>query len=334
MNTTRLPVLALTLLAISLPLATAPLEITTGLALFACIIGRRIAPNPWLLPALLWVGAWLIAALPHGTAVAIQALGFGWALIALVIVPPLAARVDREFIVRRGLEAAAVVGLIALGQRLLSGDPASGGFSHHLTLAYALIPPLAVACAKGRWLETTAIAAGILATGSEGAVIPMAVAIIASRSGRPVATAAVGATLLVGALLLAHGDVQVGERAVLWTGSAEVVFEHPEGTGPTRFEPLAQIAFERLQPGMWFPYHAHDAALQQAGVAGIAGLIAMVWMGVCVFRQGHPAAVAGIAALAVAGLTQDVWGDLEVLRSGTFWLALLSSEVITPAKEP
>ena len=321
-----LPLLALTLLAICLPIAMAPLEIAMAITLTVCLACGRWTPNPWLQPTLLWIGAWLLAAVPHGSPVIIESLGFGWALTALVVVPPLVGLTDRDFVIRRGIEAAALIAIVALLQRLTTGQAASAGFSHHLTLAYALLPPLAVATARGQWREVIAIGAGILATGSEGAVIPFAVAILASRTKRPVATALIGAVLLLGALFIAQDSNQVAERAVLWTGSVDVVLNHPQGTGATRFEPLAQIAFEGLRPGMWFPYHAHDATLQQAGVAGVAGLIAMVWMGVCVFRRGHPAAVAGIAALTVAGLTQDVWGDLEVIRSGTFWLALLSSD--------
>ena len=199
-----LPLLALTLLAICLPIATAPLEIAMAITLTVCLACGRWTPNPWLQPTLLWIGAWLLAAVPHGSPVIIESLGFGWALTALVVVPPLVGLTDRDFVIRRGIEAAALIAIVALLQRLTTGQAASAGFSHHLTLAYALLPPLAVATARGQWREVIAIGAGILATGSEGAVIPFAVAILASRTKRPVATALIGAVLLLGALFIAQ----------------------------------------------------------------------------------------------------------------------------------
>ena len=50
--------------------------------------------------------------------------------------------------------------------------------------------------------------------------------------------------------------------------------------------------------------------------------IAWAWLGVELWRRGGRSGRATLAALAVGGLTQDVLGDLEVIRVLSAWVLL------------
>ena len=107
------------------------------------------------------------------------------------------------------------------------------------------------------------------------------------------------------------------QRALLWTGGLAVHW--PAGEGGWLNQAILQ--WDRLQPGFWFPYHAHDGMIQVWGVLGPSGLGALIWLLASLFRGPAAAAMVGVL---VGCLTQNVFGDLEVARSLWFWCMVLT----------
>ena len=59
---------------------------------------------------------------------------------------------------------------------------------------------------------------------------------------------------------------------------------------------------------------------------GIGGWIAWSWLLVLLWKHTSTAGKAAIAAMAVGGLTQDTFGDLEVIRTLCAWCLLEPSD--------
>ena len=120
---------------------------------------------------------------------------------------------------------------------------------------------------------------------------------------------------------------------MLWSTGAALAAEQPLGTGPLGFrEPAARVQ-EALEPGFYFPLHAHDAALQVASLAGFGALLAWVWLGTTLWQQTDRAGRAALAALLVGGLTQDTFGDLEVVRALLAWAMLSGNPPARPVSD-
>jgi|GEM_PF-2776644 len=311
----RLDDVLVALLLLALPLSTAALEIATALALIAALATpsrRARLAHPLLLPAVALALVW-VAAIPLSGDVR-EGFGQVWVLAPLLAVPAL--RPDPR-VVALGVGAAGVAAAWAVGQAL-GGHPGTGGFSHHLSLAYALLPPLGVAVARGWAVPAVLLVAGVLATRSVGVLPALAATLYAARAGRPAVAAVVGAAVTVLLLPLAP-PTELAERAVLWTGGLTLL-DAP--VGPGAYAGASALAYDALQPGFWFPNHAHDSAVQLLAVVGPAGLAAMAWLVARALRVGGRGAAAGLAGVLVGVLTQDVFGDLEVSRACWTWLAL------------
>lgn len=311
----------LVLLMLVLPLGTSALEIGTGLALAGALVVLARQPQRWtqrslsavVIPALM-IGAALQAAAPG-----MMALGKLWPLALVLAVPLLADEDLREQAIRAGLFSAAAVGV---GSLLLAGGwPARGPFSHHLTLGYALIPPLALALHRRAWLASAAIAAGVLASASSGPLLSAAL-VVATLWWAPSTMLAAGLVIsLVLISALVHQPALV-ERAVLWTSGAAVATEGILGVGPEAVRSAAAAAQERISPGFYFPLHAHDAALQAASMAGIGVWAGWAWLLWSLWQRSGSGGRAALVGIVVGGLTQDTLGDLEVVRALCAWVLI------------
>lgn len=318
------------LLLAALPLSTAAMEVACALALALALTGpsrTAFLAAPWARPALAVAAVWVLASPISGQWR--EGLGHAWVLAPLVALPALARSPRAEVV---GLWAAAGAGGWALVQAL-TGAPERAGFSHHLTLAYALLPPLGVALTRRAWAPAALVFVGILASGSRGALPALLTTLVAVPWGRrPVPAAAAwlgGALLTVGLLATAAPADDLRQRAILWTGGLTVAATGP--VGPGAYPQASAGAYEALSPGFWFPNHAHDSAVQVLAVLGPAGLVATVWLCVAALGVGGGAA-AGLAGVLVGALTQDVLGDLEVARAAWVWLALASVSPAHPDK--
>lgn len=317
----RVDTLAVGLLLVSLPLGTAPLEVATGLtALLAAArtrsLGLRAAWSgapPWVPFAGILALTHLLSALASGDLRA--GLGQGWPLVPLVALPLL--RPDPR-VATAGVLAAVAAGGWGLAQAL-DHRVATAGFSHHLTLAYALLPPFGWAAAHGRWGACAVLAAGVLATTSVGAVVPLAATFVAARRTRP-ALAWLGGAAAFLLLLPAALPDELRQRAVLWTAGLELAATGPVGAGG--YPEAVDVAQDRLVPGFHFPNHAHDSAIQVLATGGWPALLALVGLVTTGLIRGHPAGGAGLAGVALGALTQDTFGDLEVARAAWVWLAM------------
>ncbi len=318
---------ALILLFCGLVAGTFATELTTGLAVaLALLVGDRArmkAPAA----ALCVLGAALLLAAPQNVAAGgeLAALrevpGRLWPLAPLLVVPALAAAPAAR-VERIGLSAAALVGLVAVGQRVITGaDTVAGPFSHHLTLGYALVVPLVVALSRRRWALAIGCGAGVVAAGGAGPVLAAAVGALGALLVAPswALVAGVGATL--GGIAALAGDAELHQRVVLWDSGAWLALDRPAGAGLASFRPSLALAQDALEPGFHFPLHAHDSSLQLAVLAGLGSWIALAWLWLWLWRRSGRAGRAALAALAVGSLTQDVLGDLEVARSLSAWLA-------------
>ena len=273
-----------------------------------------------------------------------EGLGHVWPVAPLFFVPALlaAARLPDARLpdarppgarlpgVRAGLLCAAAVGAFAAVEGLFR--EARGPYSHHLTLAYALLPPLGVALAQRSPLSVP-IALGVVGSRSSGVVIALMVTVVlgllAGRDatrGRTSSPARSGAAALLGmaltALALPLGQrSELHQRAILWTGGLIVGLgsgiDAPAGPGgyPAATAPL----YERLQPGFWFPNHAHDSGTQLLAVLGPAGWVCGVLLVIALFECFGAGAAAGLAGVCIGSLTQDTFGDLEVVRAAVVW---------------
>lgn len=316
----------------SLPLSTAAQEIAMALACASALRTRTVRADPWLPAAFALAVLWTLSSIASGNVR--EGLGHAWQFAPLLAV---SAHRGGEWVERTGLFAAIVAASWAVVQ-WASGDTGHAGFPQHLTLAYALLPPLGVAAARGRWSVVCVLLAGIGATRSEGAILATAATLVVARWGRPTTALIAGALATVAMLPLLADVDELRQRSILWTGGLWLA--RARGLGAGAYGHASVLAYDRLSPGFYFPNHAHDSAIQLLAVLGPAGLVAAVAFVVLVFRHAQPAAAAGFVGILIGGLTQDTWGDLEVIRAALAWLALLGpvrdaeSGTALPVKRP
>lgn len=309
----------------ALPWATSVQEIGLALLLTMALFdgrARAFLALPWALPALATAGAWVLASFASGDVR--EGLGHAWLLAPVVALAGLApgaeSRRRRELV---GLGTAAAAAALAIGQAV-QGAAATGAFSHHLTLAYALVVPFGVALAARRWAVAATLAAGVLATRSDAAPVALLATAAAALGLRPGLAAALGAALTLAGLRFAARPDELAQRAVLWTGGLLIP---PGHAGAGGYRAASAPIYESLQPGFWFPNHAHDAFVQLAATAGAAGWVATLALVVVAFTRGARGAAAGLVGVLVGALTQDTLGDLEVARAAWVWLAILGTSV-------
>ncbi len=322
----RLARVVLATLAPACALGTFASELTVGLATLVAVGlwlgGARLRPVGG---AATWAYAavWIVLVPLSGNLH--EGLGHVWPIAPLLVIPMLVAVAGRPLL-EPGLIFAAGLGLWGALEGLF--HEAHGPFSHHLTLAYALLPPLGVALQR-RSPASIPILLGVLGSRSAGAIPAVAATLVLgllagfdSARGRPARPhraallAGVGMAVTVLALPLAD-RVELGERAVLWTGGLLTGFGAP--AGPGGYAAASAPLYDRLQPGFWFPNHAHDSATQLLAVLGPAGwLCGLLWIA-ALFEGFGAGAAAGLAGVCIGSLTQDTFGDLEVLRSVVVW---------------
>lgn len=278
----------------------------------------------WLAPAFVAAACFVLGALPLGDLR--EGLGHAWLLAPLLAIPLAHVTKDeRRILVRCALAAASLAAILALLQRA-GGGVATGAFGHHLTLAYAMVPPFAAAVAFRMWPVAVLLAAGSLASGSAAAPISLMVAGFAAslgsqRGGRSAAISlGVGAVATLTGIALFADTEELRQRAVMWTGGLSIA---PGSAGAGGYGVATEAIYDRLSPGFYFPNHAHDSAIQLYATLGPAGCVAVAFLVGTIFRRGHRAAAAGLAGVLVGGLTQDVLGDLEVARALWVWTAVL-----------
>lgn len=323
MNRVREGLVLLVLAA--LPWATSVQEIGVGLLLAAALFdgrAREFLALPWALPALATAGAWGLASFASGNLR--EGLGHAWLLaplVALAALSPVPAAARRRELL--GLAAASAAACFALWQAG-QGVAAKGAFSHHLTLAYALVVPFGVAVSRRRWAVAALLGAGVLATRSEAAPVALFATAVAALGLRPGFAAAIGAALTLAGLRFAARPDELVERAVLWTGGLLIP---PGHAGAGGYAAASAPIYERLHHGFWFPNHAHDAFIQLAATVGPAGWVATLALVVVIFAKGARGAAAGLVGVLVGALTQDTLGDLEVARAAWIWLAILGTAV-------
>jgi hypothetical protein len=166
---------------------------------------------------------------------------------------------------------------------------------------------------------------GVLSARSEGAMVALFATFLCAFLRKPWFSLGVGAVGTLGLLPFADPGEQQ-QRALLWAGGLAVRWPAGEGNWLNR----AISAWDQLQPGFWFPYHAHDSNIQLWGVLGPAGLGASFWLVWSLLQNGPQSGLVGVL---VGSLTQDVFGDLEVSRSVWFWsmVMILGQRAILPS---
>ena len=264
---------------VALPLSTSALEISTALGLLlAGTTGRwrTFLAAPWALPAGVLAALWAVS-VPSASHLR-EGVGHAWPLATLLVVPALVD--DPRRLTHVGLAAASIAATWA-GLQRFAGMPVVGGFSHHLSLAYALLPPLGYALAV-RHVLALPLVLGVIATGSEGAMVALAATVLAALTRRPTWAALAGVVVTVLALPFADAD-ELRQRAVLWTGGLGVASGPP--VGPGGYAAASAPLYDQLSPGFWFPNHAHDSTIQLLAVLGPAGVVATAGLVMAVLRE-------------------------------------------------
>lgn len=324
---------ALYVLAPACALGTFASEVTVGLALAVALGFGLLRATPFRILGgqftLAYAAVWLLMVPVSGNFH--EGIGHVWPLAALLVIPMLrgVSGVDAEPSIRAGLWCAAGLGVWGAVEGTMR--EAHGPFSHHLTLAYALLPPLGVALQRRSALALPMVL-GVLGSRSSGALVALGVTGVLGvwagfdgargRSGsrwRGPAGALTGMALTAIGLPFAD-PTEVHSRAVLWTGGLRVAQEGL--TGPGGYPAASALIYDELEPGFWFPNHAHDSATQVYAVLGPAGWLCALMLVAACFEGFGIGAAAGLAGVCVGSLTQDNFGDLEVLRAITVWGAL------------
>jgi hypothetical protein len=326
---TVMPLAVLALLFVLLPLGTTPMEGAALIAAGAALLGRQRREQPLLAPALVLLFALGMASGGRGGAGLWAAALGAWAWVLVVALPPLTGQLSAVALRRvetAGLWAAALAGGWALVEVGMSGAPpwerpVDGPFSHHLTLGYALLPPLARALHTRRWGFGVLIGLGVLSAGASGPLLAGVVLGVALWAP-PIGALAGGVAVTLVTIVVLAGDPELYQRVVLWTSGGVAAVQQPLGVGGLGARGALSLAQFQLLPGFHFPLHAHDSALQLSVVGGFGAWIAVAWLLVALWRRSHRAGRAAIAAVVVGGLTQDTVGDLEVLRSLCAWALL------------
>jgi len=309
----------------SLMLGTAALEIATGLmCVVALFLGDR-SGMALLGPTLAIVVGMSFAAVGLSVEHWVEVLGLSWPLLLALAVPMLVGslnQVQLRWVERVGLSTAALVGGVVAMQTLFDGEMFSsvGLFSHHLTLGYALVIPLARALYLRSWICALAMATGVISTGASGPVLAMVV--VSVGLWNPLVALVGGMLFSVGIMWGLGADEELAQRALLWATGMDLSLNELWGTGPDGFRQAAMEVQQRLQPGFYFPFHAHDAFLQRSAIAGMAIWVAWGWFLMVLWRQSHGPGRAALVGILVGGLTQDTLGDLEVIRGLCAWALL------------
>ena len=329
---------ALILVVLCLPLGAAPCEWAAGIALATALFSRTRRHQPLLGPVLAVCFSLLIPSLPYGSSGVLAVLGKTWPLVLLVALPPILASLERTdqtlMDVRRiGLLAAAGAALWAMGQVISQGQlpweqAARGPFSHHLTLGYALLPATAVAIHSRTWLLSVVLGAGVLASGASGPMLGLAL-IIASMWLSPLRClfAGLGISLLIMSVLIMEPDLQI--RLTHWTAGAQLTLESGLGQGPIDSIRQFQLTESQLSSTVRPEQHAHDSALQWGILGGVGAWLAWIWLLTQLWSLSGEAGRVSIAVLCVGALTQDVFGDLEVVRALCAWCLLSATPIDT-----
>jgi len=328
---------AIGVLLVSIPLGTTISELACGFACFVAaivlltdrqaVVGALV--GPWILIAL----GWLAMSLAHGTSIT-GSLGRIWASCPILIVPIVLSRAKPMPWLNIALLSAVPVAILTLVQAGMhwfgpaeSFPPApSGLYSHHLTFVYAFIPIACACMAERKWSAAVLLTTAIVACGALGGIAGMAVAwftwaafTMMTKSKATLMSLGVGLVASLGTLgLLGQSDLY--QRTVLWTGGAVVATSGgaPAGHWRERIDSVHQ----QLDPNFFFPHHAHDTFLQLASEAGFASWMALLWGLFIIWKQGRPWVIAIIAGCVFGALSQDLFGDLEVARSCSTWLAI------------
>jgi hypothetical protein len=173
----------------------------------------------------------------------------------------------------------------------------------------------------GPWWRRGAVillAGGIVASGGQGPLLALVLVLLVHWM-RPVVALAIGVALnLIGVVVLPSALVE--QRAVLWTSGADVLSLPGVGVGLSDFRTALATAEQSVQPGFYFPLHAHDSLLQIGLTIGLGAWIAWAALLLSMWERTDRAGRAAIAAVVVGGLTQDTLGDLEVIRALTAWV--------------
>ena len=324
---------ALYVLAPACALGTFASEVTVGLALAVALGFGLLRATPFRILGgqftLAYAAVWLLMVPVSGNFH--EGIGHLWPLAALLVIPMLrgVSGVDSEPSIRAGLWAAAGLGVWGAVEGTMR--EAHGPFSHHLTLAYALLPPLGVALQRRSALALPMVL-GVLGSRSSGALVALGVTGVLGvwagfdgargRSGsrwRGPAGALTGMALTAIGLPFAD-PTEVHSRAVLWTGGLRVAQDGL--VGPGGYPAASALIYDKLETGFWFPNHAHDSATQVYAVLGPAGWLCALMLVAACFEGFGIGAAAGLAGVCVGSLTQDNFGDLEVIRAITVWGAL------------
>lgn len=318
---------ALLVLFACLALGTAAGEIAAGIATATAIVAGDRRHLPLLAPVAAVAFTLGLSALGNGGA--IEVLGRTWPLIPALAVPMLVQDISRQHLARveqAGLWAAGAMGLAVVVTTIATGvppwvEPATGPFSHHLTLGYALIVPLARALSVRAWAPAALMVAAVACTGASGPALSVAVVALAV-AWRPLPALGLGVGVALAVMLVLAGEPELHQRAVLWATGAGLLSTHPLGVGPDGFRAAANTLQEQLEPGFHYPFHAHDSALHVAAIAGVGAWVAWAWLLATTWARTGRAGKAAIAALVVGSLTQDTLGDLEVVRALFAWALL------------
>lgn len=322
---------------VALPLGTTAQEVLTGLALVTALfeVARRpalAAPGPLAAPVLLWVlAAWAQTLHPDGSAH--LALARTWVATAAWSVPVLARAAGPGPWLLAGSGSASLITVLVVlqGAAGLGAPPGGLGFegrglySHHLTLAYAWVPLCCLAWFAG-WRRTAAwLAGGVLATGSAGAALGLALGGLAGQvakaRGRQAGQVAALVLPVLGlGLLPLSTAVRLAERSVLWSAGAWIGIDG--GAPPGRWRQVVDPVHRALDAGFFFPQHAHDIWLQALAGTGPATWLALAWAGLVLLRRASPGLMAAMTALCIGGFTQDWLSDVEVARMVLVWASL------------
>lgn len=322
MRAARLHELLVAAVLVTLPLSTGAHEVSMALLLGWALLVRRAAgfsALPWSGAAVATAAACVLGAWASGDVR--EGFGQAWLLAPLVALAGPVEEGSMRWLLRLGVGAAAVAAAMAVTQAAVGGE-GRGLFSHHLSLAYALLPPFAVALSRRQFPLAALLAAGVLAARSDAAPIALLATALAVWTGRPLVATLLGSVATLGALAGFAGTDELRQRAVLWTGGLLV---GPGSAGAGGYALASAPEYERLSPGFWFPNHAHDSFIQLGATLGAGGVLAMAVLVLAAMKHGHPAARAGLAGVLVGGLTQNTLGDLEVARAVWVWLAILGT---------
>jgi len=194
------------------------------------------------------------------------------------------------------------------------------------------------------------------------AAVPACFIFIAWAKSRKAAWVLVGITVSLAGVLVAtspgfrervartvspvHEDaLSMTPRLRLWRSHFEMFLEHPWlGVGFNNNERHSAEYFDRLYPDaeLKFYGHAHSLWIQILASTGILGTLCFGWLWVSVFRAARLAslsytgvsravclaALAGLIAFQIQGLTQWNFGDAESLHNLLFVWALVAAHYV------